>query len=49
MNFVSKIKFASLTAIIFTGKHNEALKSVLQNAPLGSKNQQVKVIMCNYN
>lgn len=29
--------------IINTGKHLEALKTVLMNAPLGSKNQQIKV------
>jgi actin related protein 2/3 complex, subunit 5 len=32
-----------INALLTQGKNNDALKSVLQNAPLGSKNQQVKV------
>uniref|UniRef100_A0A1L8E5G9 Actin-related protein 2/3 complex subunit 5 n=1 Tax=Nyssomyia neivai TaxID=330878 RepID=A0A1L8E5G9_9DIPT len=31
-----------ITSLMNNGKHLEALKCVLQNAPLGSKNQQVK-------
>lgn len=32
-----------ISGLMNQGKHFEALRSVLQNAPLGSKNQQVKV------
>jgi len=28
----------------YRGRHIEALKTVLRNAPLGSKNQQIKVL-----
>uniref|UniRef100_A0A6B2E5Y9 Actin-related protein 2/3 complex subunit 5 n=1 Tax=Phlebotomus kandelakii TaxID=1109342 RepID=A0A6B2E5Y9_9DIPT len=31
-----------ISGLMTQGKHFDALKSVLQNAPLGSKNQQVK-------
>lgn len=34
---------AEITKLLNGGKHNEALKLVLENAPLTSKNQQTKV------
>lgn len=34
---------AEITKLLNAGKNNEALKLVLQNAPLTSKNQQTKV------
>lgn len=33
-----------ITTLLNQGKNIEALKAVLQNAPLGSKNQAVKVL-----
>ena len=38
---------AEITKLINTGKNVEALKLVLENAPLTSKNQQAKVGQCN--
>lgn len=37
-----------ITTLLNQGKNIEALKSVLQNAPLGSKNQAVKVFFFYY-
>lgn len=37
---------AEITKLLNTGKHNDALKLVLENAPLSSKNQQAKVSPC---
>lgn len=34
---------AEITKLLNQGKNNEALKLVLENAPLGSKHQQAKV------
>lgn len=34
---------AEITKLLNQGKNNEALKLVLENAPLGSKNPQAKV------
>lgn len=39
--------FTIFSLIINTGKYSEALKAVLNNAPLGCLNQQVKVCMKN--
>lgn len=37
---------ADITKLLNAGKHVDALKSVLENAPLTSKNQQAKVCIC---
>ena len=37
---------AEITKLLNQGKSNEALKIVLESAPLGSKNQQAKVSHC---
>ena len=37
-----------VAALLTVGKYNEALLNVMQNAPLGSKNQQIKVNSNNY-
>lgn len=43
VDYITQCRYISLNQLISTGKHSEALLAVLQNAPLGCKNQQIKV------